>query len=160
MRSFDPNDSVPRIYPNKELYPFIYRYFGDSSPNGDAFWQVMALYPSPEFPYYTRFLALWTIDDLDDNGIEFDPESMMIDGRKVDQLDPDGESFVGDIWISKDELNVALKRDIRLAKQDMKTIKEIVSLLDRIRTNIVDYGTNYEDLRPWEALDSQVEFGL
>jgi hypothetical protein len=160
MQSFDPSDSVPRVYPDNELYPFIYQYFGDSSPNGDAFWQAMALYPSPEFPYYTRFLALWTIEDFDDTGIEFDPENMMVDGRKVSSLNPEGESFVADIWISKDELNASLKRDIRLVKKDMRPSKEISGLLDRIRTNIVDYGTNYEDLRPWEALDSQVEFGL
>lgn len=160
MRSFDPGDDVPRVYPDKELYPYIYRLYGDSSPNGNAFWQVMALYPSSEYCYYTRFLALWTIDDFDDNGIEFDPENLMVDGHKVDHLDPDGESYVGDIWISKIELNVALKRDIRLAKQDMMPSEKVDGLLDQIRTSIGDIGTNFEDLRPWESLDSQVEFGL
>lgn len=127
MRTFDPGDGTPRVYPAKSLYKGLYNYFGDSTPNGFSFWQALDLDPE----LLDEFLALWEIDGFEEKGIVFDPERKIVDGLKATTLKEIGDSYEADVWISTPELNQALKQKIkeqkggsRLARAKSPTRKE------------------------------------
>lgn len=112
MRSFDPGDGVPRVYPT----PFAIEKYrdivvGDQTKSGDAFWEAMELTGSTphSMTMRERLLDLWTISKFAERGIVFDPEKKIVDGIKASRLVKlPGGSYMSSVFISTPTLNKAI----------------------------------------------------
>lgn len=111
QRTFYLDDGIPRVYPIESFYKKIYQHFGDPTPNGDNFW-----YGFFRSKVYEELYARWEIDGFEENGIDFDPDEMIVDGLKVTILISTGDSYAASAWISTPELNAVLKKAVAKAK--------------------------------------------
>ncbi|MEI7986388.1 MAG: hypothetical protein WCI55_12245 [Armatimonadota bacterium] len=135
--NFDPGDGVPRVYPSPESYGKLYKHFGDESENGAAFWQAMVFPLEGDLSWLEQFLDLWTIENFDAAGIKFDPETKIVDGHKVRSLQASREgSFLGNVFISRPEMNDAFMRDVKNARMNPLDIREIRAKMTEIKENL------------------------